>query len=559
MFLGCALLTTLIAVWANSLSRAATADLAPIFVYLFTVLDYAGANCALLILIAAVFVTPRDGVRTLLVWIGDNPKLLASATFVALCLGSLLVYDNYPLSMDEYCAYFQSQVFATGHLAGQFPPALLDWLVPQQFQNTFLFVSHATGRIASAYWPSFALLLTPFTLLGVPWACNPAISALTLLAIHRLAMRIFGDRETAGLAILLTVASPVFCADGISYYSMSAHLLANAVFALLLLEPTALRACLAGLVGSIALTLHNPVPHILFAAPWIVWLLGRRGGLALTGWLIAGYLPLSVLLGFGWFLFSTGLPHEGVALAANSAVAHRFVARTDSAFAFPAASLLLARLIGVAKIVVWAVPGMVLLAGAGAWKWRHDIRCRLLALSAIATLLGYLFIPVDQGHGWGFRYFQSAWLALPLLAAGALKRGAAADAGPTQQHADDRQFIFEDAGTRSFVVACALLTLVCGNGWRAYQINAFISMNLHQVPPSPGTGRRIVVINPSFSFYGIDLVHNDPWLRGDVIRMVSNGAAKDAAEIEKYYPGLHRVYEDRYGSVWSAATGMSPP
>ena len=79
-----------------------------------------------------------------------------------------------------------------------------------------------------------------------------------------------------GLPMLLTLASPVFFADGISYYAMSAHLLANAVFALLLMEPTPRRAFLAGIVGSVALTLHNPVPHMLFAAPWIIWLLAKR-------------------------------------------------------------------------------------------------------------------------------------------------------------------------------------------------------------------------------------------------------------------------------------------
>ncbi|MGG2305238.1 hypothetical protein ACE4Z6_27835, partial [Salmonella enterica] len=82
----------------------------------------------------------------------------------------------------------------------------------------------------------------------------------------------------AGLAILLTVASPVFFANGISYYSMPAHLFANALYALLLIDPTPRRAFAAGLLGSIALTLHNPVPHLLFALPWIGWLALRPGG-----------------------------------------------------------------------------------------------------------------------------------------------------------------------------------------------------------------------------------------------------------------------------------------
>ncbi len=554
LFLGSALITAAIAVWANNLnlSSSQAGNLASIFVLLFTTLDSAGANCCLLILIAGVLVARRQDVRPLLGWIADHPGIVAVATFVALCLGSLLVYRNYPLSMDEYAAYFQSQAFAAGHLAGQLPPALLDWLVPPEFQNLFLFVSHATGRVASAYWPSHALLLTPFTFMGIPWAFNPAISAATVLAIHRLGCRIFADRETAGLAVLLTVASPVFCADGISYYSMSAHLLANALFALLLLEPTALRACIAGVVGSLALTMHNPVPHMLFAAPWIVWLLARRGGIALTGWLILGYAPLSLLLGVGWFLFSTGLPHEGVALAASSQLTQRFAARTASAFASPTVTLLIARLIGVAKIVVWAVPGMLILAAAGAWKWRHNIPCRLLALSAVATLLGFLYVPVDQGHGWGFRYFHSAWLALPLLAAGALQKSGRGSEEISQPSKIGRGSIFEDAETRTFLVACALLTLVCGNGWRAYQIHSFISMNLAQLPVYEGKQHRVVIIDPHVLFYGMDLVRNDPWLRGGVVGMITHGNTADAAMMQAQFPQMRRVVAGPSGSVWAA-------
>ena len=97
------------------------------------------------------------------------------------------------------------------------------------------------------------------------------IRFLTLVVIHRLALELFDNREAAGFALMLTIASPVIFANGISYYSMPAHLLANSVFALLLVRPTPRRAAAAGVVGSLALVLHNPVPHMLFAAPWFVW------------------------------------------------------------------------------------------------------------------------------------------------------------------------------------------------------------------------------------------------------------------------------------------------
>ncbi len=118
-------------------------------------------------------------------WAGEHPLLIAAISFIVLCCGALGVYHNHPLSMDEYAAYFQSRVFAAGHLAGQFPLPLMDWLIPPGFQNFFLNVSPTTGQVASAYWPANALIMTPFALLGIPWPATRSLSALTLIVVHR--------------------------------------------------------------------------------------------------------------------------------------------------------------------------------------------------------------------------------------------------------------------------------------------------------------------------------------------------------------------------------------
>jgi len=302
--------------------------LSTIFFVLFVYNDYPGTVCALLILVCALVASRYLPARRVVHWAGDHPVVIAAITTVLIALCTLVIYHNHPLSMDEYAAYFQSRVFAAGKLHGRFPVPLLDWLIPRGFQDYFLNVSRATGSVAESYWPGFALVLTPFTWAGVPWLCNPVISALTLLVIHRLALELFDDREAAGFALLLTIASPVIFANGISYYSMPAHLLANSVFALLLVRPTPLRAAAAGVVGSLALALHNPVPHMLFAAPWLVWVATRQRGMRLLA-LIAGYLPLCALLGLGWFLFSGHLLREGLVSATAPIAATEIVRQLD--------------------------------------------------------------------------------------------------------------------------------------------------------------------------------------------------------------------------------------
>ena len=112
--------------------------------------------------------------------------------------------------------------------------------------------------------------------------------------------------------------------------------------------------------------------------------------------------------------------------------------------------------------------------------------------------------------------------------------------------------IFADQATKSYVAACILLSLIFGVGFRAWQMEGFMADDINQLPHYQGTERRIVIIDTRFSSYAADLVQNDPWLRGNEIRMFSHGVAEDAKMMAQYYPTLRRVYADRYGTVWSA-------
>jgi len=519
---------------------AAISGLSLIFVRLFLFEDHDALIVTLLLLLAAMLLPARPGLRRVSIWLAEHPWSVCAMAILILSAGSVFVYHAQPLSMDEYAPVFQSQAFASGHMTGNFPRPVMDWLIPPGFQNAFLDVSPTTGKVISAYSPSFALLLTPFTWLGIPWACNAVLSGLTLVTLRKLALELFESAEAAGLAMLFTAASPVFFADGISFYSMTAHLLFNSVFALLLLKPAPGRLLLAGVVGSVALSLHNPLPHTLFALPWLVWLALRKRGVRDFGFLIAGYLPLGLPLILGWHHFSSDLMSAGRDVA-NGGLTDMVA---PSLMSWPTAAIMLARVIGLAKIWIWAVPGLLLLAMAGARRWRDDPRCLALAASAVITFVAYFFFTPDQGHGWGYRYFHSAWLALPLLAAGALAPRAADAEGSAPPN---------DGALISFVVAISLLTLVVGVGLRAVQIDGYMRDHLAQLPAYGGKEPRVVVIDPRTTVYGGDLVQNDPFLRGDVVRMLLLNPAVVPAAVGFLHPDFHRVYADRHGEVWSAA------
>jgi hypothetical protein len=540
-----AILTAGCLIWTQHLRLNGNAGgLAPIFFLLFSYFDYGAAKLALAILLLAVFVPRWEGFDRLLRWLGEHPVRVASLVAVVWSLGSIFVYRNHPLAMDEFAPYFQSQVFATGHVSGQYPVHLLDQLIPAEFQNWFLNTSRTTGEVSSSYWPSFALLLTPFTVLGVPWACNPVLSGLTIIVLNRLSMRLFASTEAAGLVTLFTLASPVFFADGISYYSMTAHMLANSLFVLLVLNPSNSRLVAAGVVGSIALTLHNPVPHFLFALPWFAWLARGERPLSRLAVLCASYLPLSILLGIGWFLHSSGLRGAGDGSAGGAGS----FANVALAFALPDTQLFYARLVGLAKLLLWAAPCVLLLAFAGAMRARSDTRFATLTASALLTFVGFLFVWADQGHGWGFRYFHSAWLVLPLLATAFLYSPSKAPVVVESRPRDP----LATADVRTYVVACSVMSLLAAVALRASQINEFMDNHLAQLPGYAGTEPRVVVIS-GIGFYPYDLVQNDPFLRENEIRMVQLGNDRTAKAIRSQFPNYQIVYRDERGEVWSSA------
>lgn len=509
-----------------------------IFNALFLLYDYWPAIIGLLLTAIALLRPVQLIAFRLVSGIGRQPLTTALVTFVGLAVASLLVYHAHPLSMDEYAPYFQSQVFAAGKLAGHFPVALMDWLVPPGFQNAFLLASKQTGAVASVYMPGFALLLTPFTFFGVAWLCNPVLGAASVLVVHRLALEIFHDKHAAGLAGLLTVGSSAFSINAISFYSMTAHALANGVYVLLLLQPSPRRCVLAGFVGSLALVLHNPLPHTLFALPWLAWLLVRQDRLRTLSWLAIGYLPLFLLLGVGWTAFSAGFQAQSTLAATDTlGFVDRWTQALSAFLAVPSSDTLWFRGVGLLKLWIWAAPALIAAAVVGAWQARHVTAVRLLALSCVTTLVGFLFVVFSQGHGWGFRYFHSAWLALPVLAVAATRGDRAAAVG-------------EPHTTAAFLGATGLLALLVLLPLHAWQVRSFMDRHLHQVPSSSRGIARVEIVNTATGYYAVDLVQNDPFLREPVIRMVSHGRKADAEIMATHFPGFTRLSRGASGEVW---------
>jgi hypothetical protein len=513
-----------------------------IFDYLFRKQDLPAA--ALAIFIAAAAAVPaiaRPGLA-LVEAIGRNPGPTALATFVVLAAGRLFAVHDHPLAGDEHLVLMQSKAFAAGRLSAQFPPELVSWVVPWMYLDRWLYASPANGTVVAAYWPGYALLLAPFNLLGISWACNPLLAAGSVVLAGRLASRLTGAPQAAGWAMLFSLASPAFTGMALSYFSMSAHLFLNLAYACLLLERSPRRLLLAGFIGSFALILSNPVPHLLFAAPWIFWVGRREGRRALLA-LLAGYLPLGVIA-LGWWLHVRQVqghvwfaPYPGDADPLHRLGNFLFFwqVQFSRVFVDPDAATLAKRAAEQVKLWLWTVPGLAALALAGfVLAWR-EIPLRLLGLSFTCTVAGFLPVWFDQGYGWGVRYLHSAFGALPVLGAAALvllRAGPACDA------------------LRRYAAAAALLSLLLATPLRWAQISSFMDEHLSRRPPFEEGVRQVVFVKLDYDYYTQDFVQNDPFLRAPVTFMLSRGRAKDEALLRRHFPGARFAHEAPFGHVW---------
>lgn len=513
--------------------------LQPAFSHLFARYDLSSAILSITILIIGFFLSqkmPAAMMDKCLDFIGDNLLKISFFFFIAMAVGAYFVYHHHPLCMDEYMPYFQARTFAEGKLWGQYPPQLVPWLLRPGFFSVF---STETGRVVSDYWPGFALLLTPFVKLGVPWLLNPIISAGTLFVGFYYTKKIFQDSSAASWCVLLTLSSTVFIINGISFYSMSAHLLLNLLYSTLLLNISPLKLFLAGVVGSFALVLHNPMPHFLFAIPWLIWIALKPNRSKNLGMLFLGYLPLSLLLGFGWvqlkiFIQTKSnlqplIPNDTI----GASFAERISAILKSSLNLPSFEILWFRLLGLLKIFAWSLPGLPILAVFGIKYIRGNTHLKLWGWSALSTLAGYMFVRFSQGHGWGFRYFHSAWFALPLLSTACLA-----------------SFPISQTSWKKIIFTLTLLSLLFSTTLRFYQVHQFTGQHISQLPQLPDEGRYICFLDSSYGYYVNDLVQNDPFLRDPVIYMWKTDIQKDREMMQNFFPEARQISVTKGYILW---------
>lgn len=426
--------------------------------------------------------------------------------------GSHLVLHDLRFSMDEYNAVFQAKIFEAGRLTAQLPT---QW---QPFANalTPVFVAYHPDQHTwrSGYLPIYASIQALFDLAGAGSLTNPVMGALTVVTMAAAGRRLWpANPLRVALAVLFLVTSSQFLFMSMSWYSMPAHLLLNLVWLWLYLRDDIPSLAAAPIVGVLALGLHNPFPHALFVAPFLIRMVRRRR----FAWLAYA----AVIYGSGSLLWLWWLRSSDAYVGVAGGLLGMFKLPGVHELAIQAQQLSL--------VMSWQAPLVTVLALVALLRWqRLGETERDLAVGLLLTAAVYSLVPLNQGHGWGDRYIYGVLGNLILIAAAAC--GDLMEGGGRMRAA-------------RLLGASTVVALFIQWPLRAVQAERFVrpfarGIEYVQTRPEP-----VVIVYPDSSYYGRDLIRNDPFLQNPPI-ILSGQALGDSAvhQLMLHFPGrVHQV------------------
>lgn len=426
--------------------------------------------------------------------------LAAFAVMALACLaGHYWLLSGYDLSRDEQMATFDATVFAGGHLFQSLPPM---WRDHADALNTlFMYpAEHRAGWISS-YLPMNAALRADFGLLGNPALLGPLMTGVGGAALWGCARRLWPrDREVAALASLLYLGSGQVLFAGMTSYAMPAHLTLNLVWLWLFLKRAWPSDCAALAVGFVAMGLHQPIMHPMFAAPLLYLVVRERD------WKRAALFGIGYgLAGAFWLWWPNWTWHLVQAAPATPRPAGvdflsrllMVLAQGNYARALPDMAVNLLR------FVAWQHILLVPLLMVGLAATRRDPLARAIAGGLWLTACIMTLILPDQGHGFGYRYFHGLIGNVILIAAYGWKQ------------LKDNQPIWR--GLLMVTTALGFALILPMQSWMAHsQYRPYAELN-RRILASPAA---YVVIGPQDAPYAADLVYNAPRLDRGPIRLL---------------------------------------
>jgi hypothetical protein len=433
---------------------------------------------------------------------------IAVAVVLLARLGESLWLRNYPFAMDEYAATFQAKILAKGQWAARLPEVWRPFAFA--LSPIFILIDRGRGTWSQAYFPVYAAIRSLFLLAGIERWTNPVLAGITIIAVAVIAQSLWPSPKGFFLTpVVLLACSPQFLVTSMTAYSMPAHLLFNLLWLGFWLRKDRLGAAVSPWIGFFAIGLHNPFPHVLFAAPFLLRELFRKRWKFLS-YTMAVYGAGAIL--WWWLLQRVHPLLQGSGMLSQFSIPSR-------------ADQWLMQLMHGTLFSSWMTPVAALLFVAGVVSWRHlpDVG-RDLVWGVLVTFAFYVLYPVGQGHGWGYRYIYGVLGNFVLVAAYGLETLATS------------AFLRR----RDLLVASAALSLFVSLPLRGREIQEVVAPFVRASEFISTLRGRIVLIDVRTVWYVQDLVRNDPFLRNDPKIMFADRIRPKRSDLDAVCPGCAR-------------------
>ena len=330
-------------------------------------------------------------------------SVFSIAIFLFTVWGGREISLSHPLSMDEYGMLYQAESFAAGRVVLPVPEDAREF--SDAIRPVFVVNDRSGQGWISGYSPGFSALLTPFAKGGLEWALNPLLTVLACLFTWLIAKHEWPDDQDRRLFAVFAIAC---CSQtlfvGMTLYAMPAHLAANLAW-LFALRSGVRPVLAAGPIGALAMILHQPVPHALFSAPFLLREVREKN------WRRVAELGLWYLIALvGLWLWNQQLTGLRPVIGANGLIGLPELANVAVAF------------MNAILILTWQTPIAAFAFVVAVMRFRIMSSFeRDLLYGVLLCLSFYLFFQmITQGHGWGWRYGHQVLGSVILLSASSL-------------------------------------------------------------------------------------------------------------------------------------------
>lgn len=469
--------------------------------YLFVTVDIPGFVIGALtavVLVAAMYLVPDRAARRLAAVQIDRLPVAAVvlATGAVSVLATPYVYHGYALSMDEWLPRLQSKLFLSGALTGQLAPEWREY--GRAMFHVFATYDPQTGQVASSYRPGMAALYSVFDLFGLGIYTSAILNAgaVGLVAVVTRQLRP-ASRAAPVVAALLLATSQQALAGSLTSYAMTAHLFLNLLWLHLFLRDTWRMHVLAAVVGVFTASLHQVHVHIFFALPFLLTLFRpfRPRLIALYG-IVYLFGHLAILSWDRVLIDQVASQGDGGARSTLDILA--------AIVRLPDLSDLASIWANLARLAGWQSLALLPLLLA---LWRSGERALwmgLLVASVMTSLLPYVILMPDQGHGWGYRYLHGLLGNFAILAAVGWDVSCTKAARPR----------FRAAVTALLLISPAVMLPL-----RAVQIENFVGSYAAATRFTMSQDADVVIVDSQRVFVGVDIPRNDPLSQGRPVAM----------------------------------------